>query len=68
MKRSTLALAILSFLVVILAACTSQPAADSPLVGSEAPDFTLDNALGGQVSLSDYQGTPVLLFFHMAVG
>ncbi|MBT3239648.1 MAG: redoxin domain-containing protein [Chloroflexi bacterium] len=33
-----------------------------------APEFTLDNALGGKTSLSDYSGKPVLLFFHMAVG
>jgi len=33
-----------------------------------APDFTLPNALGGNVSLDDYNGRNVLLFFHMAVG
>lgn len=33
-----------------------------------APDFTLPNSLGGEVSLKDYQGKNVLLFFHMAVG
>ena len=36
--------------------------------GTRAPDFTLPNALGGEVSLSDYAGEPVFLFFHMAVG
>lgn len=68
MQRKIVNLPFLAFLAVVLVACASQPAAESPLVGSKAPDFTLDDALGGQVSLSEYQGTPVLLFFHMAVG
>ena len=57
-------------LTLILAGCTaaSQPSPESALLGSTAPDFSLDNALGGQTSISDYEGKPVLLFFHMAVG
>jgi peroxiredoxin len=55
-------------LVLMLAACSTQSEAASSLVGSTAPDFTLPNTDGGQTSLSDYQGTPVLLYFHMAVG
>jgi hypothetical protein len=32
-------------------------------------NFTLPEARGGSVALSDYRGKqPVLLFFHMAVG
>lgn len=68
MVRNRYLLALLALLVFVLTACASQPAVDNPMVGTQAPDFTLENALGGQVSLSDYQGTPVLLFFHMAVG
>jgi cytochrome oxidase Cu insertion factor (SCO1/SenC/PrrC family) len=56
-------------LVTVLSACSTQATEEMPaLVGTTAPDFTLDDALGGQTSLSDYQGRPVLLFFHMAVG
>jgi cytochrome oxidase Cu insertion factor (SCO1/SenC/PrrC family) len=68
MIRNRFPLILLALLTFILAACASQPAVDNPMVGTKAPDFTLENTLGGQVSLSDYQGTPVLLFFHMAVG
>lgn len=57
-------------LTLLLAACTPKEEATDPLVGTLAPDFQLDDALGGQVTLKDYSeaGTPVLLFFHMAVG
>jgi len=68
MNKKIVSLILISLLVVVLAACSSQPEVESPMVGATAPDFTLDNALGGQVSLSDYSGKPVLLFFHMAVG
>ena len=55
-------------LVVLISACAPQQSSPAPLVGSAGPDFTLDDALGGQTSLSDYDGKPVLLYFHMAVG
>jgi cytochrome oxidase Cu insertion factor (SCO1/SenC/PrrC family) len=57
-------------IMLVLAGCASvaEPTLLPSLVGSTAPDFSLDNALGGKTSLSDYDGTPVLLFFHMAVG
>ena len=32
-------------------------------VGSTAPDFKLPANTGGEVSLSDYRGTKVVLFF-----
>ena len=33
-------------------------------VGSKAPDFTLDDQDGTQISLSDFQGQKVLLWFY----
>ena len=69
MRVKTVRNILLVLLAFVLAACSSsqQAPADS-FVKTTAPGFTLDDALGGQTSLSDYSGTPVLLFFHMAVG
>jgi cytochrome oxidase Cu insertion factor (SCO1/SenC/PrrC family) len=53
---------------LIISGCTSQQSPVPSLVGSTAPEFTLENTAGSQTSLSDYGGEPVLLFFHMAVG
>lgn len=41
---------------------------DRLAVGDLAPAFELPSTSGERVALSDYQGRPVLLFFHMAVG
>jgi cytochrome oxidase Cu insertion factor (SCO1/SenC/PrrC family) len=59
-----------------LAACTGTPppppspsAAPGPIaVGEVAPGFSLPSASGGQESLSDYRGKPVLLYFSMGPG
>jgi cytochrome oxidase Cu insertion factor (SCO1/SenC/PrrC family) len=59
----------------ILAAACSRDAATpsrqqeaSIAVGDTAPTFTLESASGGSVSLSDYAGRPVLLYFSMGPG
>ena len=57
--------ALFLLLATLLSACGS---AAQPTIISSAPDFTLPNSLGGDISLKDYQGKNVLLFFHMAVG
>ncbi len=56
--------------IFLTTACSQNEVTAESLVGTQAPTFQLDDAHGGQVSLSDYiqQQTPVLLFFHMAVG
>lgn len=52
-------------LVSILGAITLQAcAADVPAVGSTAPDFTLSSQDGKPVSLKDYRGSWVVLYFY----
>ena len=67
MNRTAVFLSVLVLSLVITGCVPTQTQVPS-LIGTNAPDFRLDDALGGQTSLSDYDGTPVLLFFHMAVG
>jgi cytochrome oxidase Cu insertion factor (SCO1/SenC/PrrC family) len=66
--KNLLSVSLFVVLALVLSSCASQTSPAPPLVGSKAPDFNLDNTLGGQTALADYEGTPVLLFFHMAVG
>jgi len=56
-------------IVMLLAACGNSNQTNQAIeVGANALNFTLPNAAGGEVSLFDYSGQPVLLYFHMAVG
>jgi cytochrome oxidase Cu insertion factor (SCO1/SenC/PrrC family) len=71
-------LAVLVLLPAVLtAACTSAPGSSDETgagaevgvtVGDQAPVFTLPTADGGEVSLSDYRGRSVLLYFSMGPG
>ena len=65
MKRTLFIISIFAFLLAACGGASSAPASNEV---RPAPDFTLPNALGGDVLLSDYAGQPVFLFFHMAVG
>jgi hypothetical protein len=51
----------------LLAACSSGGSAVAE-VSQPAPDFTEPSVDGGQVSLGDYDGQTVLLYFSMADG
>jgi cytochrome oxidase Cu insertion factor (SCO1/SenC/PrrC family) len=64
--RRTIGRSLLILLLLLLLAVSLVGCGDSAADG--APDFSLTDANGGSVSLADYDGTPVLLFFHMADG
>lgn len=72
--RSRVLLGAAIALVIASAACrgqqeTSQRSEEGPIaVGRTAPAFSLSAASGGTVSLSDYAGRPVLLYFSMGPG
>lgn len=58
---------------IVATACTRQeptpPTEQGPVeVGQRAPAFSLESVGGGTVSLSDYAGKPVLLYFSMGPG
>jgi cytochrome oxidase Cu insertion factor (SCO1/SenC/PrrC family) len=59
---------------LVAAACTTDrvesesDSAGSPAVGDRAPTFTLPAADGSRVSLSNFSGRPVLLYFSMGPG
>ena len=72
MKRQMLVATVIAFSFVG-AGCTRQTSSSSseatPIaVGDTAPTFSLRSASGGTVSLSDYVGKPVLLYFSMGPG
>ena len=55
------------FVIVVLSVAISIKAAESlkqPAVGSSAPDFSLTSGDGSQVSLKDYKGKWVVLYFY----
>jgi cytochrome oxidase Cu insertion factor (SCO1/SenC/PrrC family) len=71
--RSRMLLAATLALGVLVAACSRQetpPTSEQgPIaVGQTAPAFSLKSSSGGTVSLSEYAGEPVLLYFSMGPG
>src|ERR1044071_5048753 len=56
---------LLAFVVAIVMACSSVNAvSEIPTVGAAAPTFSLVNNEGKQVSLNDYKGKWVVLYFY----
>ncbi|MGH9732208.1 MAG: peroxiredoxin [Candidatus Acidiferrales bacterium] len=52
------------FVALALAAATAIYAAAPPAEGAKAPDFTLNSQEGTPISLHDYQGKWVVLYFY----
>ena len=67
-KPKLLWVSLLLVFAIFLAACGGSTNADEIAVGNPAPDFTLTDSDGNTVTLAEYKGQPVLLFFHMAGG
>ena len=63
-------LALAATLAAVLPACGGAQSPGEPRgdLGRRAPSFTLPSASGGRVSLSDFTGKPVLLYFSMGPG
>lgn len=61
------ALALMISLGLLLPSCQSSDS-ETLAVGDSAPDFTLPSAIGGDVSLADFQDQAVLLYFSMTDG
>jgi peroxiredoxin Q/BCP len=59
MIRTMLGFALVAALLVVVAG-----AAEAPAVGTKAPDFTLKSQEGKTVSLHDYKGKWVVLYFY----
>jgi len=62
----SLALSLAGCQVAAQAAPTASTPVAPPTKENQAPAFTLPSSDGSTVSLSDYAGQPVLLYFHMA--
>ena len=55
---------LLLVLALFVASSTAVFAADLPKVGDKAPEFTLTSGEGNQVSLKDFKGKWVVLYFY----
>jgi cytochrome c-type biogenesis protein len=52
-----------TLIIAVLALVGSALSCDSSLLGEEAPDFTLGTMTGANITLSELEGTPVVLNF-----
>jgi peroxiredoxin Q/BCP len=64
MWRITLIVIVLGLISILLPRLISESRAAVPSPGSLAPDFTLPSQLGASVSLKDYRGHWIVLYFY----
>ncbi len=67
LKRHLLRLGLVVMVLILagaaLSCSSSSPSSPPPEIGKPAPDFTLSTMEGTEITLSELQGTPVLLNF-----
>lgn len=63
LPRRVLSLCSVLAAVTVLAACGSAGDSGGAKEGDHAPDFTLPSTTGRQVSLSEFEGGPVMVYF-----
>jgi thioredoxin-dependent peroxiredoxin len=64
MSKKYVWLIVILLLLIAVAAFAFKPGSPAPPVGSAAPDFTLNSQEGTPVSLHDYHGKWVVLYFY----
>lgn len=63
-RCSVFMLSLITALLLLLTVASRNAAADTPTVGSSAPDFSLTTNEGKPASLKDYRGKWVVLYFY----
>ena len=63
-RRSVFVLSLITVLIFPLVLVPDNAIADTPTVGSPAPDFSLTTSEGKPASLKDYRGKWVVLYFY----
>jgi peroxiredoxin Q/BCP len=64
MLRVTLIVIVLGIISILVPRLISESRAAAPSLGSAAPDFTLPSQQGASVSLKDYRGNWIVLYFY----
>ena len=64
MKFASIVFAVAAILAIVSAIGPSSAASSAPSVGAAAPDFTLNSQEGKSVSLHDFKGKWVVLYFY----
>jgi thioredoxin-dependent peroxiredoxin len=63
-RAGGLVLAVIAFVALLVGGTVSRAGGEAPAVGSPAPDFTLNSQEGKPVSLHDFKGKWVVLYFY----
>ncbi|HEV8483689.1 MAG TPA: peroxiredoxin [Blastocatellia bacterium] len=64
MKKTRILIVLIGLGIIALAPALTTAFSSMPEVGQSAPDFTLKNQDGKQVSLKDYKGKWIVLYFY----